>query len=78
MTVISEDSRLRRHWDLVVFGLIFISCILIPFQVVFQGKAFGQGAVLIYAIDLFFYLDIWLNFIGHFRPHYSNREIVLL
>ncbi len=65
--VIRENSVLRTVWDSGLLGLIFISCILIPFQVVFQGEVFRGSTALIYVIDLFFLVDIALNFITSYR-----------
>jgi hypothetical protein len=65
--VISEDATMRRLWDIVILGLIFISCTMIPFLLVFQGQAFGKSAFILYAIDVFFFIDIWLNFRSSIR-----------
>jgi len=65
--MIHEDSMARRLWELVILGLIGVSSAMIPFLVAFQGQAFGKGAFVLYAIDLFFFVDIWLNFRTGFR-----------
>jgi Ion transport protein/Cyclic nucleotide-binding domain len=70
---ISEDSPGRRLWDFLSLSLILVSCILVPFMIVFQGKPFGSGVVVLYAIDCFFFADIWLNFRTTFR--HNGTEI---
>lgn len=66
-SIIHEDSMARRLWELVILGLIGISSAMIPFLVAFHGQAFGKEAFVLYAIDLFFFVDIWLNFRTSFR-----------
>ena len=65
--VIHEDSMGRRIWELVILGLIGVSSAMIPFLVAFHGQAFGKGAFVLYVIDLFFFVDIGLNFRTSFR-----------
>jgi hypothetical protein len=61
MRVLKEGSYKRTLWDVFVVLLVLASCILIPYQVVFQRHIGGVGSVLLYAVDAFFFIDIWLN-----------------
>lgn len=71
---ISESSKLRIAWDSVILCLIFVSCTLIPLQIVFQGWSLVKILVILYVIDLFFFVDIWLNFRTSF--HHQGNEIL--
>jgi hypothetical protein len=62
MNTIRENSRFRIGWDLFVLVLIIASCLLIPFQIAFQHVTNWSGTELVYLIDLFFLIDIVLNF----------------
>jgi hypothetical protein len=65
--IIREDSRTRTTWDLVILALIVASCLLVPYQVAFVHRVDLAGSLLIYAIDLFFLFDIYLNFRTTYR-----------
>ena len=67
MRTIHETSALRTAWDVCILGLILFSCVLIPFQVVFQGEVLKAGSLLVYAVDLLFLLDLGLNFLTSYR-----------
>ena len=67
MKTIRENSRFRIGWDLTILVLIIGSCLLIPFQIVFLHKAYRVGSEIIYLIDIFFLVDIFLNFFTSFR-----------
>ncbi|MFT5375778.1 MAG: hypothetical protein ACI906_002605 [Candidatus Latescibacterota bacterium] len=71
MKTIREQSSFRQAWDLLILVLIFASCALIPFQIAFQHHVLGAGTV--YLIDLFFLVDIGLNFFTSYR--YQGEEI---
>ncbi len=73
MKTIREHSQFRVAWDLLILLLIFISCIVIPFQVAFRHKAVGVSSAFIYLIDLLFLIDIFFNFFTSFRRR--GREI---
>lgn len=62
MRVLRQNSRIRTAWDSVILALLLISSILIPYQIVFQGRPFTRAALFLYAIDLLFLADIALNF----------------
>ena len=68
MKTIRENSRFRFGWDLIILVLIITSCLLIPFQIAFQNVTTDlSGTEIIYLIDLFFLIDIVLNFFTSYR-----------
>ena len=67
MKVMRENSARRTAWDVLILGLVLLSCTLVPYQIVFQGQAFRASTLLLYVVDLFFLLDIWLNFHTSYR-----------
>jgi hypothetical protein len=67
MNTIREISKFRIGWDLLILALIIASCLLIPFQIAFQHVSDWGGSEIIYLIDLFFLVDIVLNFITSYR-----------
>jgi hypothetical protein len=71
--VIREHSKFRTVWDCFILILIFASCILIPFQIAFRHEAYRLGSGIIYIIDFFFFIDIFLNFFTSYR--YAGTEI---
>ena len=66
MKTLREHSPVRTTWDSAILGLAAFSCVLIPFQSVFQGEVFRASSLLVYAIDLIFLLYIGLNFLTTF------------
>lgn len=64
---ISELGGLRKSWDIIIAVLIVTSCLIIPFQIAFIHVANLQGSLIIYAIDLFFILSIFINANTTFR-----------
>ena len=69
MKIIRENSSFRFWWDLGILVLIFVSCTIIPYQLVFIHQPSFGSSQLIYLIDLFFLLDIALNFRTTFQRH---------
>lgn len=65
--MVREHSAFRIGWDLLIAILVFVSCALIPWQIVFSTGAPVSGWSLIYWIDLVFLLDIGLNFVTSYR-----------
>jgi hypothetical protein len=65
--VIRENSWQRILWDLLILMLILTSNVLIPFQIGFQHVESRSGTTVLYLIDLFFFIDIFLNFITSYR-----------
>lgn len=72
--VFKEDSRARTAWDLLILILIAVSCVLVPYQVAFRHTVDLAGSAVVYAIDLFFLLDIFLNFRTSYR--FRGSDIV--
>jgi len=73
MKVVREHSNFRIGWDLLILIFILVSCALIPFQIAFRHAAYKLGTEIIYFIDLFFLIDILLNFRRRTGELYSNR-----
>ena len=69
MKSILENSGFRVSWDFFIVVLILLSCLLIPFEIAFEHWASGGKTVLLHAIDLIFFVDIFLNFITSYRSH---------
>jgi hypothetical protein len=69
MKVIKEHSNFRIGWDFLILILILISCGLIPFQIAFRHTPYRLSTEIIYFIDLFFLIDIVLNFFTSYRHH---------
>lgn len=59
--MISEKSRFRFIWNILLLLLVPLSCILIPLNTVFF-EASERTILLIYLIDAFFLVDIIMNF----------------
>ena len=67
--MIKELSRTRLLWDSLILALILVSCVMVPYQFAFnQGNALS-GFQVIYLIDVFFIVDIFLNCCTTFRRH---------
>ena len=88
MNVIPEQSKFRTIWDLFVLVLIVVSIIIIPVQIALQHEVTFVGSIVVYVIDLFFLIDIFLNSKTSFRiagaeildkssllKHYSNSTL---
>ena len=73
MKIIKEQGEFRTKWDFLILILIVISILLIPFQFAIQHKVTLVGSVIIYVIDLFFIVDIFLNKRTSFKI--AGREI---
>ena len=67
MRVIDENSTFRSIWDGFIVLMIVATCYFVPFQLAFRHVALPLGTQLIYCIDLFFWLDILLNFFTSYR-----------
>jgi hypothetical protein len=65
--IIRENSSFRIIWDSFILIILFVSCILIPFQVAFQHDSTGFTTVILYVIDLLFFVDIYFNFLTSYR-----------
>ena len=73
LRTIKEHIGFRIRWDLTILILILITTFIIPFQIAFQHRVTLIGSIIIYSIDLFFLVDIILNFRTSFR--YAGEEI---
>ena len=69
MRTIDESSTFRLTWDIFILLLIVAGCLLIPFQLSFRHAALPLGSGLVYLIDVFFLVDIALNFFTSFRQY---------
>lgn len=67
MKIIKEQSKFRTIWDLLILVLIVVSIIIIPVQFAFKHDVTLLGSVAVYAIDIFFLIDIFLNTKTSFR-----------
>jgi hypothetical protein len=65
--MIRELSRNRLIWDALILALIVVSCLLVPYQFAFDQAKALDGFQFIYLIDLFFLVDIGLNFVTTYR-----------
>ena len=65
--MIRELSRGRLIWDSVILVLVIVSCLLVPYQFAFDQTKALDGFQLIYLIDLFFLVDIGLNFVTTYQ-----------
>jgi hypothetical protein len=61
MKVISVNSSLRTNWDILILILIVASTFIIPIQIGFRHEVTLLGSIVIYAIDLLFLIDIYIN-----------------
>ncbi len=67
--MILEESPFRARWDLLIAILVVVTGLVIPFQVAFVRNVGVWGSILVYVLDLFFFLDIRFNSRTTFREH---------
>jgi len=67
MKIIGENSKFRTNWDILILILIIASIFIIPVQIALRHEVTLLGSLVIYAIDLFFLIDIYLNSKTSFR-----------
>jgi hypothetical protein len=65
--VINESSSFRILWDTFVLILVLVSTTIIPFQFAFQHTHYVFSTEILYVIDFFFLIDIYLNFFTSYR-----------
>ena len=65
--MIGQISRFRVAWDSFLGILIVGSCLFIPYQTVFLRGGTEVGVLVLYLVDLIFYVDIVLNFFTTYR-----------
>jgi hypothetical protein len=73
MKTIGENSTFRIIWDIFILVLILASCAVIPYQIAFAHMARRSGTEIIYLVDFFFFIDIFLNFFTSYR--YEGIEV---
>jgi len=76
--ILNENGRFRNCWDTMCLAFVLISAIVIPLRVVFPPDT-GPGLTwVVYLLDLFFWIDICLNFHTSFQKggvlHVDRRE----
>jgi CRP-like cAMP-binding protein len=71
LSILREDSAFRARWDFAALILVVVSCLLVSYQFAFQHRVHLVGSIAIYLIDLFFLIDIALNF----RTTYRHQGI---
>lgn len=49
-------------WDSLALVLLLATCIVVPYQVAFVHTVSFSGSVVVYLLDLFFLIDLFLNF----------------
>jgi voltage-gated potassium channel len=65
--MIRELSKSRLIWDALILALIVVSCLLVSYQFAFAQADALSGLQIIYLFDLFFLVDIGLNFVTTYR-----------
>jgi len=65
--MIREHSLLRIAWDAMIAVLAIVSCIVVTWQVAFSDGDLSLAWSAIYIIDVFFVIDIGLNFFTSYR-----------
>ena len=73
MKIIREQSRFRTRWDLLILLLVAVTILIIPFQVAIRHEVTMASSLVIYGLDLFFLIDIFLNTRTSFRK--AGKEV---
>ncbi|MFT5137136.1 MAG: hypothetical protein ACI8XV_002173 [Arenicella sp.] len=73
LNVISADSNFRLFRDFFVLLLIFLNAAMIPYQIAFVHVPLRLDTSILYIIDVFFIIDICLNFFTSYR--YQGIEV---
>ena len=73
MKIIDAHSVFRTRWDSIILILTILSVLVVPFQFAILHQLTLTGILFVYAIDLFFLTDLYLNSITTFRI--AGREI---
>lgn len=70
-------GRSKINWDIFIMVLAVINCFQIPYQVAFTENDNSNVAIdiLNYFIDVFFVLDVFINFRTSFINEYTGLEI---
>ncbi|CAI2366607.1 unnamed protein product [Moneuplotes crassus] len=60
--VFRPDSTGHMAWTLLGFIIIFYQSVLVPYRICFDSEAIGFWAMLEFAMDIYFWTDIFVNF----------------
>ena len=76
--VISQHSKMKRTWDLGVFVLALITCVLTPLQIAFPEVGESRG-LLIYSagVDCLFLIDILIGFLTSYTDDNDNEVLAV-
>ena len=74
LKVINEYGTFRIRWDIFISILIVLSFLIIPFQFAFIHEVNVTGSIIVYVIDAFFVLAIFINRRTSFR--FAGEEII--
>jgi len=65
---ITPDSTFRSTWDLVGMLIICYQAMVIPYRFCFKARAFGPFKIYEFLMDIFFMVDLCLNFVtGYYK-----------
>ena len=73
MNALRMNSTYRVIWNIFIVVLILASSWLIPFQIVFQNVVVKPSTNILLLINLFFLIDIFLNFFTSYR--YEGTDV---
>jgi hypothetical protein len=65
--VLHEGSRGRTAWDAVAVVLVLVGGLVVPYQIAFQHRVGAWGSAVVYLLDFFFLVDIFLNLRTSYR-----------
>ena len=65
--IISPNTSFRKVWDLVQAIFLFYLSFFVPLRVAYDIDVEGASYQFDFAVDMFFYLDLLLNFITGFE-----------
>ena len=74
--ILKLDMKLRQRWDMLILLLTTGFCAILPFDMAFDDKVELESMhQFLFVVDLFFIMDVILNFRTTFRHTYTNVEI---
>jgi len=73
--VLSPTSDFKKKWDIAQAFILFYLAILVPIRVGFSIQAFGAGYVLDLFVDIYFWLDIIVNFRSGFEDQQEGTMV---
>lgn len=68
------DSVFKSTWDFIAMMFIIYQAMLIPYRYCFKARAFGIYKFIDRFMDLFFIVDLFLNF---FTGYYKKGNLVM-